>query len=494
MPPFSKKILILLSVIISIQVQSYNLPDIGNSSAISLSYKDERILGEHIYVDVQRELPLINDPLIEAYIQNLGTKLLNSSNKHYEDFHFFIVDSTQINAFALPGGYIGVNRGLITAAEDESELAAVLAHEITHVNQRHIARSFEKQQQLQLPMIAGVIAGALVSAYNPYAGQSLIAGSMAAGNQALINYTRSNEEEADRIGMSVLVKSGYSPYSMGSFFNKLQRGSYADKDSFPEYLRTHPVTDNRISDANSRADEIFIGKNKNRNKSQMKLTLQQVPTVSNQNEDEINFVLIKSLLNYNKNNNLRAFKYSEDTGAQQFAMGYHLLRSNNFQEANGIFKNLHAKFPKNTTITSLYAETMNKDPKAALSLLAEQLKFTPNNTTISLQYARLALANNQIQESIDILKKITKSSNSYPPTVNLLLAECYNKLNQKWQANIAYADYSIQKGDLSAAIMQLKSTNKFDKLTNYQQKITDYKIQQLEERYKERQEQLKAWL
>ena len=116
----------------------------------------------------------------------------------------------------MPGGYVAVNRGLITTADSESEIAAVLAHEITHVNQRHIARSFEKQQQLQLPMLAGIIAGALVTAYNPAAGQSIIAGSMAASGQSMINYTRSNEEEADRIGMSVLAMPPHlaGPYTL----------------------------------------------------------------------------------------------------------------------------------------------------------------------------------------------------------------------------------------------------------------------------------------
>ncbi|MBP9721967.1 MAG: M48 family metallopeptidase [Gammaproteobacteria bacterium] len=481
---------------------AYNLPDIGSSSNSSLSYKDERMLGEYIYSNIQSDLALVSSPIIEDYIQILGNKLLNNSNKHYESFNFFIVDSSDINAFALPGGFIGVNRGLITAAENESELAAVLAHEITHVNQRHIARSFEKQQQLQLPMIAGILAGALLSAYSPQAGQSIIAGSMAAGNQSLINYTRSNEEEADRIGMSVLTKSGYSPYSMGKFFNKLQRNAYSDKETYPEYLRTHPVTDNRITDANSRADEILINKaNKNNNSLNIQSTNKDQKLLADLNSNNFNFALIKSLFLYSKNNNTKNLKYYSEAeqdifqnDIEQFGNAYYLLKNNKFQEAGKIFKNLNAKYPKNSIIASLYAESYSKQPSIALNIIATQLKQNPTNIPLNLQYARIALNNNKPNAAITTLKKVIKYHNNYPLEVNLLLANSYNKLNQKWQASLAYSDYSVQKGDLSSAIMQLKSTSKYNKLNEYQTKITNYRIKSLEAQFKDRKEQLQGWI
>jgi len=465
---------------------AYNLPDMGSTANTSLSYKDERLLGEYVYLDAQKELPIISNDLIEDYIQTLGNKLLNNSNKHYDSFHFFLVDSQDVNAFAMPGGFVGVNRGLITFAQNESELAAVLAHEITHVNQRHIARSFESQKQMQLPMLAGIIAGALLSAYSPQAGSSIMMGSMAASSQSAINYTRSYEEEADRIGMSVLAKSGYSPYSMGKVFRKLERNSYNDKGNFLKYLSTHPMSETRATEATIRADEIAINKNK---------TAYFELTNSVDNINNLNFSLIKSLLTTDSINDLKESKITENKSAYaqditQFTIANDLLKNQEYVKANKILRNLRLKYPNNYIINSYYAKSFNKQPEMALDILNNQLKLTPNNIALQLQYSQIAFNNNKLQLAVDTLKNITKNHIDYPPKINLLLAQCYDKLNQKWQANLAYSDYSIQRGDITGAIMQLKATAKFDKLTSYQSKILNYRIKDLEAKYKDRTSQM----
>ncbi len=470
---------------------SYQLPEMGSTANTSLSYKSERLLGEYIYLDAQRDLPIITNPLLEDYVQNLGSKLLENSNKHYDNFHFFVVDSRDINAVSLPGGFIGINLGLINFTDSEAELAAVMAHEITHVNQRHIARSFEQQSQMQLPTMAGIIAGALLSAYSPEAGQSVMAGSMAASNQAMINYTRSYESEADRIGMSILAKSGYDPYSMGKFFNKLNRYSYSDGDNFPIYLRTHPVTSNRAYEANTRADELAINKN-----TQKKL---HVTSQANDSADNFNFLLVKSLFNSHSINDLKSslseLSNLKSTEIQQdvinFTIANKLIKSNDFAEANAILEKLQNKYKNNAIISSVYATSFNKQHDKALAILDQQIKLHPNNIPLNLQYAELAIQTNKMESALPVLKKISKN-NSYPSRVTLLLAECYNKLNQKWQANLAYADYSTQKGDYPSAIMQLKAAAKFEKLSSYQSKILNYRIKELEAKYKERDEHLKS--
>lgn len=471
------------------QLNAYELPDIGSQTQHVLSYKDEKLIGESIYQDIQKQLPVNNNPYIDNYIQKLGTKLLNSSTNHFKHFDFFVINSPEINAFALPGGYIGVNRGLITTAENEDEIAAVLAHEISHVNQRHIARSIEKQQQLRLPMLAAIVAGALVSAYNPAAGQSIIAGSMAAGNQSLINYTRDNEEEADRVGMQVLASSGYSPYSMSKFFSKMQQNLYADQDDIPEYLKTHPVTRSRIADANNRADKMIQSLKLKANSSSQK--------------PAFDFMLVKNMLLIDESSDLQKIIRNSQNAVNEtdkiqndltpFSAGYALLKKQETEAASKIFQKLYSMYPKNNLIAGLYAETLKQNYQAASNILTKQIAITDDQVPLLLQYARLSIVNNQNQNAVKILKQYTLSHTQYPPALNLLLAESYNNLNQKWQANMAYADYSIQRGDLEAAIMQLKATTKFDKLSAYQQKIVTYRLRDLEVKQKEREERLKAW-
>ena len=469
-------------------VQAYNLPEMGSSTEMAISQQDEKLLGEYIYQDLATQIPIVQNAFLGDYIQSLGDKLLKNSQTSYDKFHFFLINSPEINAFALPGGYIGINKGLITAAESESEVAAVIAHEISHVTQRHIARSFEKQSQMQLPMMAGIVAGALLAAYNPELGQSVIMGSMAAGNQSLINYTRSNEAEADRIGIMTLANSGYSPYSMAQMFGKLERYAYADKEFYPEYLRTHPVNGNRIADARSRAD---------------KITSKTDPvTIFNDFELVKNILLTDSSLNLAKiiDNNqaiIAAQKDSKTNTDQEnlykFNYGYALIKNHDYKKSHIIFAELHTAYPTNNIIVSLLAESLKNNAEAA-KVLDLQLARDKNNIPLSIQYSKNIMSLKQPQKAIEVLKNITKKHNIYTPEVDLLLAENYNQIGQKWHASMCYADYSIKKGDLQAALMQLKASQKYDNLNDYQQKMITYRIKDLEQKYQNRKAKLKQWL
>lgn len=479
-------IIVLAASATVVNSYAYNLPEMGSSTELTLSQQDEKLLGEYIYQDINKQLPLVRNPFLDSYIQQLGDRLLSNSNTQYKDFKFFIIDSPIINAFALPGGYIAVNKGLITTADSEDEVAAVLAHEIAHVTQRHIARSIENQKQVQLPMIAGVVAGALLAAYSPELGQSIIAGSMAASTQSIINYTRSNEAEADRVGIYTLANSGYKPTSMAGFFNKLQQHSYADNDMYPEYLRTHPVNKSRITDARNRAEKIKFNKNTKQN--------------------NLNFYLVKSILQINNSKNLVQYvennllqTKSANISAEQrniykFNAAYALLQQDKFNQANNIFAELNKAYPKNNIIASLLAESYKNDNAKALTVLTKQLEISPYDIALSIQYAKTAWHNNKFNLAIDKLKQISKNVENYNSEIDLLLAQSYNKVNNKWHASLAYAEYSTKKGDLSAALMQLKATEKFDDLTGYQQKVVKHKIRVLEDKYNTRKAKLKEWL
>ncbi|MBD8526017.1 M48 family metalloprotease [Pseudomarimonas arenosa] len=255
-----KPIVIALSLALSagpaVAADGNQLPEIGSSAATLISPAEEARYGRELLGEFRRYGYLVDDPLVESWLQELGHRLAARSDRPEQDFRFFMVQSRQINAFATLGGYVGMNAGLVLLAEREDEVAAVLAHEVSHATQRHIVRSVEAAQKDALPITLAML-GALVAAQaaggDGDASQAAIAGGLALMQQRQINYTRSNEHEADRIGIQILSRSGFDPLSMADFFGRLQRATRSQGDAVPDYLRTHPVTTTRISEAKDRA-------------------------------------------------------------------------------------------------------------------------------------------------------------------------------------------------------------------------------------------------
>lgn len=232
------------------------LPELGEASATVVSPQMEQVFGAQSMQSLHASGAWLDDPEVNAYLESLGRRLLQADPEIARDpFEFFAVASREINAFALPGGHVGVNTGLILATHSESELASVLAHEISHVSQHHIARQMAGQAGNQALSIAAML-GALIAAGtgNGQAAMAAITGVTAAQIQSQINYTREHEQEADRIGFQLLTKAGFDPRAMASFFERLQQTTrLADTGSVPSYLRTHPLTHERIAEAQDRA-------------------------------------------------------------------------------------------------------------------------------------------------------------------------------------------------------------------------------------------------
>ena len=199
-------------------IATTELPEIGDSSQTVLSRAQEQELGETFMRDLRANVRIIEDPEIEAYIQGLGHKLAAHSGQRNLKFTFFVVDHTGVNAFAAPGGFVGVNAGLVTTTQSESELAAVLAHEIAHVTQRHIARFFELSDRASLSVLAGLVAAIIIGTQNPTAGVATAVAVQGSATQALIDFTRANEKEADRVGIKILAEAGLDPRAVPTFF------------------------------------------------------------------------------------------------------------------------------------------------------------------------------------------------------------------------------------------------------------------------------------
>ncbi|MGB8598046.1 MAG: M48 family metalloprotease, partial [Burkholderiales bacterium] len=243
----------VLCAILSLPAVPAGLPDLGDNSEAAFNPTQERALGQKIMREIRADRDYLDDPELTDYLISVGGRLVLNAQSVRDQFDFFLVRDGSINAFALPGGYVGVHTGLILAAQSESELASVLAHEITHVTQRHIARQIAGSENTNLVASVAMLAALIIAARtNSQAGQAAIATSQGLAIQNQLDYTREHEREADRIGLQLLEKTGFDTRGMASFFDRLQKSTRFQESNAPSYLRTHPLNSERIADVQNR--------------------------------------------------------------------------------------------------------------------------------------------------------------------------------------------------------------------------------------------------
>lgn len=263
LPPVAA--LVLATAAVCAPAQDTRLPDIGSSAGTVLSPAKQSEYGQMLLAQLRHYNYVLEDPLVDGWLRTTGNRLAASSDQPQQAFTFFMMRDRSINAFATLGGYVGMNAGLVLAAETEDEVAAVLAHEVAHVTQSHVLRGVERAQRDQVPMLLamlGAIAAASQSSSSSSddAAMAIIAGAQGLALQRQIDYTRSNESESDRLGIRTLSRAGYDPEGMASMFERMQSVSRTnqggDRERLPDYLRTHPVTTTRISEARDRAERM----------------------------------------------------------------------------------------------------------------------------------------------------------------------------------------------------------------------------------------------
>ncbi len=444
------------------------LPDLGASSSIALTPHMEEQIGREIATQIRNSHQIIDDLELNEYLQNLGYSLVANSDDAYQNFHFFLISSKQINAFATPGGVIAVYSGLFLTTDTESELASVIGHEIAHVTQRHLARSFEKANLLSVPIMAGMLAGILlgVASGSGDVGVASALGLSAAGQQAQINYTRANEKEADRIGMTYLSRSGYDPSGMPGFFQKLERKNRYGGKNYPEFLRTHPVTINRIAEAAQRAEQYkkeMVRFNNPINYNLMKAKLTVLST-SNINRTKQYF---KAKIN------LQDLKPADLEQQPENYYGYALALfiARDYQQAINLFKKLHQSDPANNSYIVALAKSYiaSDDPllvKKGMKLFVDALKNRPYNIILTVNYAYALLQSGEIKQSIEILESYNKNNFKHP-AVYKLLSTAWGKNKNLVKAHIAEAEYYYLSGLLPAAITQLDIARKITKRNDF---------------------------
>ncbi len=239
------------------QEGALQLPEIGDSSGALISAGEEQQIARELLGQLRRAGLIEDDPLVMDYINSVGWRLVAHSDQPTAKLHFFVMRDRNINAFATIGGLVAVNQGLILESQVEDEMAAVMAHEIAHVTQRHITRGVEQASKVQ-PLILLAMLGVILSGAGGDASQAAIVGGTGLMQQSRINFTRANEYEADRVGMLTLARAGYSPMGMPNFFGRLARVSRTTLETPPEFLRTHPVTTTRIAESKARAEQLQV--------------------------------------------------------------------------------------------------------------------------------------------------------------------------------------------------------------------------------------------
>ena len=463
--------LLLVAVCITVAPRAWGqaLPDLGSAGDATLSPQMERRLGEAVMRDIRfREPSYVDDPEVSEYLATLGSRLTQASVGARQDFEFFAIRDNSINAFAMPGGFVGVHTGLISASETESELASVLAHEIAHVTQRHIARMLGQQQQMQMPMMVALAAAILLGRSRPDLATGAAVAAQAGAVQSQLAYSRDFEREADRLGLRALEGSGYDPHAMATFFEKMQRASrIADDGTMPGYLRTHPVTFERIADAQNRAAALPY----------------------RQHPDSAEFQLVRAKLRADQGDARDAVGYFDavvregryaSEAAARYGLASALLRARRARDADAEVARLRKTGAEGPMIETLAARVKQGlgEQEGAAKLLGSARKRYPYSR--ALLYAHVGVLYDAGRNQ-DALAALDEPMRSYPKDAALrqLQAKCYASLGKRLLQHQAQAEVYVLQGSLPAAIEQLQLARSAGDGDFYQLSVVDARLKEL---------------
>lgn len=442
------------------------LPDIGTSAGGTLSIGQERAMGDFYVRQLRASAPLIHDPLLTQYINQLGNRLVASAYSVRMPFHFYLVRNDEINAFAFFGGNVVLHSALFRVSDNESQLASVLAHEISHVTQRHLARAMEDQQR-QAPLTwVGTFGSILLAMVSPTMGMAALSSTLAGTQQGRISFTQSNEQEADRIGIQVLQRAGFDPQAMPAFLQKLSDQSrYASKP--PEMLLTHPLPDNRLADARNRAN--------------------QMPKHLIQSSQDYLMAKVRSLGMYSTEGALtdeQLNTYSQGNVREQLAAKYGhailLYEAKKYDEARHILQPMLAQNPKNLWLLDLMVDIDIGQKRAAQAITRLEAANTAqsNNVVLQLNLANAYVEGNQPAMASKMLNRYTFDHPNDPNGWELL-AQASAAQGLRDEELAARAESLALTGKLDQAIGLLSNASSLQKLGSLKQARYDARIDQL---------------
>lgn len=438
---------LLLGLFLTFSTSASNqLPDIGTAGVSALPIDLEIQYGKAYMKVIRATVPMLYDPVLNEYISSLGNKLVSHANSVKTPFHFFLIQSNEINAAAFLGGNVKVHTGLFLYANNESELASVIAHEIVHVTQRHLARSMEEQVKDQSLTYAGLIGAILLGLANPLAGIAVAQGTVAANMQSSINYTRSNEFEADRIGMGILANAGFNPEAMGRFFGKL-----ADKYRFattpPQMLMTHPLPDTRVTEARARAKQFphrYYAPSLDFGLAQSRIIVRH----SGKRPDSTLQLFENQLKN-------RTYKLK---AAALYGKALALLELGKAEQAETIINHLAKKKPNNLFYIDAQTDIdlALKQEEKAIKRLQQVSKTFINNSVVIINLANIYSKQQKYHEATKLLDLFVRK---HPQNMLawLMLNDAYKLNGDIWQMHASKAEIFILKADYQRAIEEINS-------------------------------------
>src|SRR5581483_941087 len=415
-----------------------------------ISPAQERKLGEDLMRQARRTLTFLDDPEVNAYLQSLGQRLVSRSDNPQQDFRFFTISDSSINAFTLPGGFICVHTGLILAAQSEGELASVLAHEIAHITQRHIPRMIAESQRTTLPAMAALLAAVLLAGSGHQGGDAAIALTTATLAQKGLNFTRASEEEADRIGIGLLTTAAFDPRAMPAFFERMQALNRINETNLPEFLRTHPVTTARIADARDRAERV---------------PYRQVP-------DSSDFLHVRAKLRAIAPGDAaeiaRGFEYNLQQGkyanadAERYGYALALLRARQYDGVRTQMQKLLERQPANAMYRLALAEIELGAGRYTQALAVYEATYKKNPTYYPVQrrYAQALLKTDRAAQAMQVVRAALQQQPD-DPALYELLAQAAGAAGKRSEAHQATAEQYYLNGNPKAAIEQLQLASRF---------------------------------
>jgi len=455
------------------------LPELGEVSQAGFSPAQERLLGESIMHEIRADPTYFDDAEATDYINAVGNRIASLAPGSRQEFEFFLIRDPQINAFALPGGFIGVNTGLILAAQSESEMAGVLAHEIAHVTQRHIARMLAQQEQNQLTSLAVLAASILLARVDSQAGQAAAMFGQAGVAQGQLNFTRANEREADRIGLQMLEQAGFDPRAMATFFERLQRATRIYGAGAPSYLRTHPLEYERIADIQGRVAA---------------LPYRQVP-------DSLEFQLVRAKLKAQLESPEDAVAFFKESLAERkflseaagrYGLAYSLARIRNYPAAQKEVAALRKLVPASAVVETLACSVTRQagESRAALACYREALKTFPTYRALVYDYTDALIEARQAQAALNLIdERLKLVSGDYQ--LYVLKARAHAALDQRLAQHRAQAEAYARMGNVGAAVEQLQIGLKSGDGDFYQKSSAEARLKELRRTQQEQRRQEK---
>ncbi|SET44825.1 M48 family metalloprotease [Thorsellia anophelis] len=426
-------------------IANNTLPDIGTSASTTLSVAQENEMGDFYIRAIRGSTPLINDPVLNVYINSLGNSLAKYADGGNQIFNFHLVNNDEINAYAFFGGHVVFHSGLFREVTDENELASVVAHEIAHITQRHLARAMEAQKKQSPLTWAGVLGGALLTMANPNAGMAAVTGSLASSQQSAISFTQSNEREADNIGLNIMQRAGFDARGMNNFMQKMaDNARHSSKP--PQMLLTHPLPDSRLADARSRTYQ---------------LTEKARPSSM-----DFYFAKAKVLALYGNKNGNNTFAFDALLKGNQYSINAHTygsalkqMEKRQYAKAFELLSPLYESMPDNIWLIDAMTDIDLGQGQATRAITRLEVALTKplfkNNPVIEINLANSYISVGQFAKANRLLFNITRRN---PNDVNAwyLLAESAAKLGDRAQELSARAESYALGANIEGAIGLLK--------------------------------------